>query len=331
MSFTSLVQSQLDIFRECPHAFFEDLSIEGREEFDASVLRLLEDIKREEERNEENNGEKNEEIKDESNFGKLRRKRMTSFPQASVSDIEGERTWYKILEWSSCTLIHAALRRLYVRYYSWGVIGTRAVEVLKQFSPILEVGSGNGYWAYELDRNGIDVVATDNHLDLVQDFAPFKTWFPVEELDSIAAIKKYPGRTLLMCWPHGYALDALEAFGDSFQGPKTVLIVGEKVKSGHGASCITDDPFGGVNKDRDSLMMSQVRDLLYNIQTDEIKEETQTDDWDYFDPKLLNDLANRYKRVQSQWKLAETISIPNFITSEEEETICDNLYIWKSI
>lgn len=79
-----------------------------------------------------------------------------------------------------------------------------------------------------------------------------------------------------MCWPHGYALDALEEFGEEdgwiyfergliFVGLQTVIIIGEKCernkfKYGDGeVGCVTDDPFGGVNKERDCMMMSQVR------------------------------------------------------------------------
>lgn len=61
-----------------------------------------------------------------------------------------------------------------MRYYSWGVISRHAVDIIKQYSPVLEVGAGNGYWAYELARHGVDIVATDNYSDLVDDFEPLR-------------------------------------------------------------------------------------------------------------------------------------------------------------
>jgi hypothetical protein len=207
-----------------------------------------------------------------NNFLTLRESRLQQFPSAAESKIEGERYWYHILKWSSSTLLHSALRRIYVRYYSWGVLSTVVLEIIQEYSPILEVGAGNGYWAYEMLRHGIDVVATDNHSELVDEFEPFRNWMKVEDLDAVGAIQQYRGRALLMCWPHGYALDAVEEYGN-LEDSHTIIVIGEKCNfdrdmNGEGPGCVTDDPFGGVNKDKDSQLMHEVAILTYQTEGD---------------------------------------------------------------
>jgi len=119
-----------------------------------------------------------------------------------------------------------------------------------------------------------------------------------------------------MVWPHGYALDAVEAFTEI--GGKTIFIVGDRTTRAE-KSCITDDPFGGVNKDDDSRMMEQVRMILQG--------EEPVDN--YFEREALSKLADRYRKMRQCWKLVETFPIPNFVTSDEEEAICDCLSIYQ--
>jgi hypothetical protein len=40
-------------------------------------------------------------------------------------------------------------------------VGSAPVQVLAPYAPIVEVGAGSGYWAYELRQAGVEVVATD--------------------------------------------------------------------------------------------------------------------------------------------------------------------------
>jgi hypothetical protein len=93
--------------------------------------------------------------------------------------------------------------------------------------------------------------------------------------------------------------------------PTTAIIVGEVCTNrsvlkneDEAASCLTDDPFGGVNKNRDCVMMSQVslthvilnpqvRDILHGGNAP-LKE--ASDPFDYYDPCILTDLADRYKK-----------------------------------
>lgn len=89
--------------------------------------------------------------------------------------------------------------------YGFAVIDEQAIEALRPLSPILEVGAGIGYWAHELRRAGIDIVATEPELGERNPY-PFRVtepWTMIEKLSAADAIRKYPDRNLLTVWP-GY-------------------------------------------------------------------------------------------------------------------------------
>jgi hypothetical protein len=129
------------------------------------------------------------------------------------------------------------LRAQCILRFGFAILTTEVVEVLRHFSPILEVGAGSGYWAYELQKAGIDCLATDpgtgkygNFLRLTRSKLnePMhwtKWWTNVEKLTAAEAIKKYPERNLLMVWPdydEPWPAEALKVYrGD------VVLYVGE--------------------------------------------------------------------------------------------------------
>ena len=49
-----------------------------------------------------------------------------------------------------------------VNRYAWAIPNGRALSILKNFAPLVEVGSGaNGYWSRMMDDAGIDIVAYD--------------------------------------------------------------------------------------------------------------------------------------------------------------------------
>lgn len=53
-----------------------------------------------------------------------------------------------------------------VNLYSWATPDARALQIIKHFSPIVEIGCGkNAYWANILSQSGVDVVAFDNNVD----------------------------------------------------------------------------------------------------------------------------------------------------------------------
>jgi hypothetical protein len=129
------------------------------------------------------------------------------------------------------------VRDEFVQKFGFAILTDNIVEVLKKYSPILEVGAGSGYWASELQKAGVDIVATD-----ALDYAKYTpvwsahNYTVVVPLKGVEAVQKYPDRALLLVWPSyaaNWATDSLKAFKGS-----TVLYVGE----GDGG-CTANDEF----------------------------------------------------------------------------------------
>lgn len=135
-------------------------------------------------------------------------------------------------------------RQRYVYKYAWAIPCKRALEVIAQYSPIVEVGAGSGYWASLLAQIGTDVVAYDisstkqykgsyNHFH--------KHYFAVKK-GSESAIKDHADRALFLCWPpynDKMAFNTLK----QYRG-ETVLYVGE----GKGGCTASDSFFNLLTK-----------------------------------------------------------------------------------
>eukprot|EP01126_Amoeba_proteus_P039268 TRINITY_DN4131_c0_g1_i3.p2 TRINITY_DN4131_c0_g1~~TRINITY_DN4131_c0_g1_i3.p2 ORF type:complete len:177 (-),score=18.56 TRINITY_DN4131_c0_g1_i3:882-1412(-) len=168
--FSSLLLEHL--FDECPHVGFDDLTTKEKEEYNEALNLIRKHLTQ---------GEPFDPHPTDA-FGQLLHSRLETFSQMeptrltyiSASTVEGEAVWYRLMRWCTSTYVHSTLRRIYVRYYSWGVLCAHAIEVIQRYSPVLEVGAGNGYWAYELAKRGVNVVATDNFSDLVDDLSPLR-------------------------------------------------------------------------------------------------------------------------------------------------------------
>jgi hypothetical protein len=82
------------------------------------------------------------------------------------------------------------------------------LDVVRRYSPLVELGAGTGYWAYLLRSLGADVVAYD--------IAPMgasranryhgevRPWSEVLDGD-VRAISKHSERSLFLCWPPRYS------------------------------------------------------------------------------------------------------------------------------
>lgn len=138
------------------------------------------------------------------------------------------------------TTINAARRDLIGRY-GFAIPTSRAITQIKKLGPVLEIGSGNGYWAHELRKAGADVVATDLRPDAGLNDYPFqKQWTLVEEFEAVEAVRTFgKGRVLLVVWPcynESWAYRALKAYRET--GGTTLVYVGE----GQGG-CTADESF----------------------------------------------------------------------------------------
>jgi SAM-dependent methyltransferase len=88
---------------------------------------------------------------------------------------------------------HDAKARLVSRY-AWAVPTEEAIDAIAQHARrVLEVGAGNGYWAYLMAQKGIDVLAVDAK-------PAAKTWHAVSSGDERTA-RAHPDRALMLCWP----------------------------------------------------------------------------------------------------------------------------------
>lgn len=119
--------------------------------------------------------------------------------------------------------------------FSFAIPTMDALNKIKQFSPIIEMGAGTGYWAYLLKEVGTEIVAYDNfsRKDMQHGY-----WFPVA-LGSHEKVKEHPNHTLLLVWPpyeDDFACNCL----NSYKG-EIVLYVGECA-----GGCTANDKFFDV-------------------------------------------------------------------------------------
>lgn len=105
--------------------------------------------------------------------------------------------------------LHFTVREKYIERFGFAIPNEAALEAIATAAPILEAGAGSGYWAHELKKFGVDIVATDPGTGCYHGL-PNKgfwnqDWHTVEKLTATEAIKAYPTRNILTVWPdlHG--------------------------------------------------------------------------------------------------------------------------------
>jgi hypothetical protein len=95
-----------------------------------------------------------------------------------------------------------ARRRELAARFAWAVPGPAALATIADAGPVVEAGAGTGYWAALLRDSGADVVATDPAAGRANPYhADGPLWTEVSRLDGVAAVRRHPDRTLLLCWP----------------------------------------------------------------------------------------------------------------------------------
>jgi hypothetical protein len=138
------------------------------------------------------------------------------------------------VNWKDQTSIHEHVESImeeytardkFIQRYGFAVLWSEAIEAMRPHAPLLEIGAGSGYWTYELQRHGIDCIATDT---MEGEYGFFtregedlslrrwkKQYVEIEKLNSVEAVRKYPNRNLLSVWPDynkSWAADALDIF-----------------------------------------------------------------------------------------------------------------------
>ncbi|SNY89159.1 hypothetical protein SAMN04244553_6162 [Nocardia amikacinitolerans] len=109
------------------------------------------------------------------------------------------------------------------------------VDRVRDSRGLLEVGAGRGYWAGQLRRLGVDVLAYDSEPPDQVDNVSFRggaVWGHVGDLDELAAARAEgveSDRVLFLCWPPGWgdpmALEALESYERA--GGDRLIYIGE--------------------------------------------------------------------------------------------------------
>ncbi len=130
------------------------------------------------------------------------------------------------------------LRYELIKKYAFAIPTFTVLSIIQELSPIIEIGAGNGYWAYMLSQMGADVVAYDKYPP-DEAYFPFvnhsnniwfdEQWFDVHKGDAREA-GNYPNRSLFLCWPEPQstmALDALLAY--THAGGHTVVFIGDMI------------------------------------------------------------------------------------------------------
>jgi hypothetical protein len=123
------------------------------------------------------------------------------------------------------------------------------LELIREYSPIIEIGAGSGYWAYCLSQLGVDIITYDKYPPEITN--PWlwderntwfdNEWFTVTEGDESAAAV-FPDRSLLMAWPmlnNSMAKNALENYVNA--SGHTLIFIGNHESSG-------DDVFNSMIK-----------------------------------------------------------------------------------
>lgn len=123
------------------------------------------------------------------------------------------------------------LRDDYIERFGFAILTAEIIERLRSYSPILEVGAGSGYWAFELQQAGLDVVASDPgeerfRMGLKSEAKHWEhSWTMLERTPGQQAVVYHPNRALLMVWPSyqaAWPVEVLHAFTGSI-----VIYVGE--------------------------------------------------------------------------------------------------------
>jgi hypothetical protein len=122
-------------------------------------------------------------------------------------------------------------RRELVAAFAWAVPDEPVLRLLAVHAPLVEVGAGTGYWAALLRARGVDVEASDAAPPGADSANPFhagqpRPWTAIDRAIAVEAVRRHPGRTLLLCWPPAEDDPASYAPLRAFRGA-TVVHIGD--------------------------------------------------------------------------------------------------------
>lgn len=110
------------------------------------------------------------------------------------------------------------MREPLVRRYSWSIPSPGDIQWIKEQLEgrgVVEIGAGTGYWAWQMQQVGIDVIAYDLHKPKAENvFAQHGPYHPIRYGGTPKAAQ-HPDRALFLSWPtyaDRWAYRALNAY-----------------------------------------------------------------------------------------------------------------------
>ncbi|MCB9494560.1 MAG: hypothetical protein H6681_03835 [Desulfobacteraceae bacterium] len=126
-----------------------------------------------------------------------------------------------------------------VSKYSFSIPFPFVINIIKKFSPIIELGAGTGYYSWCLKQSGAEVEAFDLYSpDETDPFDFFSqnhwfddTWINVLKGDE-ETVSAYSNYALFLCWPPPDSKMAFNAFVKyKKSGGKTLIYIGDPLSS----------------------------------------------------------------------------------------------------
>jgi len=84
----------------------------------------------------------------------------------------------------------------YQQMFSMSVLSIEALDIIKLYSPIIEIGGGSGYDAFLLNVLGTDIISFDKNLYEIRQY-----FYPVQEGTCSKIEEKGKNRNLMLIWP----------------------------------------------------------------------------------------------------------------------------------
>jgi hypothetical protein len=131
-------------------------------------------------------------------------------------------------------------RQDFITKYAFSIPLYPFLSIIKEYSPIVELGAGTGYWAWCLRQMGVDITAfdrlppgeTDPWLWYEGNRWFNDSWFNISEGDE-RVLSAYPVHSLLLIWPEIHdpmAFRALKVYREA--GGRILIYIGDPGSSG---------------------------------------------------------------------------------------------------
>jgi hypothetical protein len=130
-------------------------------------------------------------------------------------NIEYLEKFKKLERGSEGRIFSSRYRREMCREYSFAIPSPRALRVLAELSPLVELGAGSGYWAMLIRQAGGKIIAYERDLGSSNKYAFTRAYGTVLEGDEKTLQITDDRLSLLLCWPNyntDFAYNCLRMF-----------------------------------------------------------------------------------------------------------------------